>query len=539
MHKAYRISDRAAKQPRFQAMATQQTQLAQHETIPERRRSGRVTPELLTYVSFGGDESGGEDSNIAGNSCGSNGGMVLDVSESGLAVATALAIADEGLLNITITADHTHPRIELCGRVVWRTGTKRRVGVQLVDVPASNQELLRKWISALEAPDSRMAGALPRSVTDASGGTISVDAADSAIPAVAKEAVGAVSADGPATGTKVRRPAELEPQQPRPSLARTVPIAAASKQDDSLLPSRAARPAPMDGIGITSGEAKSAVAVEHGRSQPSRPVVVAALVFVVVVSFGLGIAIGRSVLAQRALHGAAGGSAVMLSSLNTSSLTGSSATRALETSSGRLPAPAATAAAEMRGNAPAVKLEVIANPRASDINDINKKDAPVASSATGENSGAVPSPSRREIIVTPNEGDTPLRIELSDEVLVQTPSLEIRSERIALVPGVPPNRRHKVPKERLVIGSMISRVTPKPPTASRAAGAQSGEQVVSVRATIAGDGHVSYVDPLSGPMVLIPSVMSAVREWSYEPSMLDGEPFPTEVELTIRFRALR
>jgi hypothetical protein len=86
---------------------------------------------------------------------------------------------------------------------------------------------------------------------------------------------------------------------------------------------------------------------------------------------------------------------------------------------------------------------------------------------------------------------------------------------------------------------MISRVTPKPPTASRAAGAQSGEQVVSVRATIAGDGHVSYVDPLSGPMVLIPSVMSAVREWSYEPSMLDGEPFPTEVELTIRFRALR
>jgi len=34
-------------------------------------------------------------------------------------------------------------------------------------------------------------------------------------------------------------------------------------------------------------------------------------------------------------------------------------------------------------------------------------------------------------------------------------------------------------------------------------------------------------------------VMSAVREWSYEPSMLDGEPFPTEVELTIRFRALR
>jgi hypothetical protein len=59
---------------------------------------------------------------------------------------------------------------------------------------------------------------------------------------------------------------------------------------------------------------------------------------------------------------------------------------------------------------------------------------------------------------------------------------------------------------------------------------------VVVRATIGGDGHVVYVDPLSGPMVLIPSVMSAVREWHYQPSTLDGEPFETQADLTLKFR---
>jgi hypothetical protein len=138
-------------------------------------------------------------------------------------------------------------------------------------------------------------------------------------------------------------------------------------------------------------------------------------------------------------------------------------------------------------------------------------------------------------LVTPKVGDEALRVEFAEEVIAQSASLEIRARRFAEVPGVPPVRRHgAVKKERLRMGSMISRVTPQVP--ELATGAASGEEVVRVRATIAGDGHVAYVDPLGGPIALIPKVMNAVREWKYAGSALDGEPLETGVDLTITFR---
>src|SRR5271156_1669353 len=98
-------------------MATHQHHLAQQQLSRERRRNARVVPELLTYVSFGG----------------SNGGMVLDVSEDGMALATALAVPDKQLLNIAIPSDQAHQLIEVTGRVVWISESKRRVGLQLVE----------------------------------------------------------------------------------------------------------------------------------------------------------------------------------------------------------------------------------------------------------------------------------------------------------------------------------------------------------------------------------------------------------------------
>src|SRR5271154_3054086 len=116
-------------------MATHQHHFAQQQLSRERRRNARVVPELLTYVSFGG----------------SNGGMVLDVSEDGMALATAFAIPDASLLGISIPGDPTHELIEVTGRVVWIAESKRRLGVRLVSAPPKTQELLRSWISLVRA----------------------------------------------------------------------------------------------------------------------------------------------------------------------------------------------------------------------------------------------------------------------------------------------------------------------------------------------------------------------------------------------------
>jgi outer membrane biosynthesis protein TonB len=90
----------------------------------------------------------------------------------------------------------------------------------------------------------------------------------------------------------------------------------------------------------------------------------------------------------------------------------------------------------------------------------------------------------------------------------------------------------------LVVGPLLERVTPQPRPEAVAAAA-GGEQVVSVRVTIEGDGHVSYVDPVSGPMMLMPSVMEAVREWKFGASTLGKDAIQTEADLTIKFRPKR
>jgi hypothetical protein len=145
-----------------------------------------------------------------------------------------------------------------------------------------------------------------------------------------------------------------------------------------------------------------------------------------------------------------------------------------------------------------------------------------------------------EILVTPNVGDAPLRVDLGEEVIAHSPSLEIRSRRFVFVPAVANSGSHRPRKERLEVGILISRVTPQlsaaPPSVEVT---QNAEEVVAVRATIAGDGHIVNVDPLNAPNMLTPSVMVAIREWRYDPSSLNGKPVETQADLTLKFRPLR
>jgi Gram-negative bacterial TonB protein C-terminal len=241
-------------------------------------------------------------------------------------------------------------------------------------------------------------------------------------------------------------------------------------------------------------------------------------VLVVVVSFAVGILIGRSLLAERLGHPATkidAAAPAILSRGNAQSHTGGPVT----TTTGVTGMPTGTSTAPLRiagGGTRAVSSSGAATEQ-------DKSAARTAVTAAGI-----------EMVVTPNEGDTPLRVDLPEEAVVQSASLEVRGQRFLYVPGAAPQRNHKVRKERVVIGPLLSRVTPPPPEVP--AGAQGGEQVVTVRATIDGDGHVSYVDPLNGPITLIPAVMTAVREWRFAPSSLNGEPLKTTVDLTLRFR---
>jgi hypothetical protein len=616
-------------------MATR-NQFVSPEAKPERRHSPRVSPTLLTYVSFGG----------------SNGGMVLDVSESGLALATALSVPDGQLLNIAIPSDQAHQLIEVTGRVVWISESKRRVGLQLIEPSAASQEFLRNWVSSvlqrpsMAAPSEGGSAGLDWDstvVTDQAApllrnaapvenfalskkaelllgalepdpeptpppverprGSILVMGSAGSTSAVRRAAFLETEAAAASSLEKLEAPAEIAPEpvsesesavvaaeNPAPPMSVSESLAAIAqapitpalfvKEEPQKSPASPAIPAETsDRVEATKpggNEIKAPVAEKAklaardtvpsedaraartwqrlSESRKTGPVLAAtrskseaatsggaarkplliATVLVVVASFTVGILIGRSGMAQR---------------LNNRKPLAASAETALPANATAVPEPstkspqrtASSTIVTSPAELPAKSVETARNANPP-ITTVDKSPSSSVKFPAADSSSAA----SIAMLVTPNEGTAALRIDMPDETIVNSSALEIVARRFAYVPGAPAQRSHKVHNERLQLGSLVSPVSQQSFVGSTEA-AQSGapseasreEQIVTVRATIEGDGHVSYVDPLSGPIKLIPNVMTAVRGWRYAPSALDGEPLQTEVDLTIKFRPTR
>jgi protein TonB len=62
------------------------------------------------------------------------------------------------------------------------------------------------------------------------------------------------------------------------------------------------------------------------------------------------------------------------------------------------------------------------------------------------------------------------------------------------------------------------------------------EGTVKLHVTIGADGVVRNVEVLSGPQILVGAAASAVRQWRYSPTLLNGQPIQTENEISLVFR---
>jgi len=106
-------------------------------------------------------------------------------------------------------------------------------------------------------------------------------------------------------------------------------------------------------------------------------------------------------------------------------------------------------------------------------------------------------------------------------VKVLTPAV-VEPEQSAIA-GVAP----RVPAD-VMAGNILSKVAPVYPQAAKDARVQ-GEVVL--HAIIAKDGTMKSLAVVSGPQELQMSAMEAVRQWTYRPYLLNGQP--TEVDTTI------
>ena len=85
----------------------------------------------------------------------------------------------------------------------------------------------------------------------------------------------------------------------------------------------------------------------------------------------------------------------------------------------------------------------------------------------------------------------------------------------------------------LQMGRLLSRVDPIYPEEAKQQGV---EGTVRVHAIFNREGAVQSVIQTSGPPMLVPSAMNAVRQWRYSQTVLGGQAMETEEDVTVVFR---
>jgi len=99
--------------------------------------------------------------------------------------------------------------------------------------------------------------------------------------------------------------------------------------------------------------------------------------------------------------------------------------------------------------------------------------------------------------------------------------------------------KEKGPKAPVRVGGrvkepkLISRVDPKYPPLAMQTHMQG---TVMVDAIIDEQGDVVEVKVVSGPPLLIQAALDAVRRWKYEPTYLNDQPVPVQLNVTVSFR---
>jgi protein TonB len=59
--------------------------------------------------------------------------------------------------------------------------------------------------------------------------------------------------------------------------------------------------------------------------------------------------------------------------------------------------------------------------------------------------------------------------------------------------------------------------------------------VVMLHALISRDGTIENLQVVSGHPLLVPSALEAVKQWAYQPTLLNGEPVEVETDIDVNF----
>ena len=119
---------------------------------------------------------------------------------------------------------------------------------------------------------------------------------------------------------------------------------------------------------------------------------------------------------------------------------------------------------------------------------------------------------------------------------VHIDSLESLSPSALTALKVPPDARAVTPRlyrGNVVAGRLVTKTVPSYPSSAKQLGIE-GRLVLD--GVVDKAGHFTKLVVLSGPIQLKQPALDAVRQWTYEPFLLDGQPVESEIRVTVIFR---
>jgi TonB family protein len=155
----------------------------------------------------------------------------------------------------------------------------------------------------------------------------------------------------------------------------------------------------------------------------------------------------------------------------------------------------------------------------------------VARVSASRSDNGISSLTEHSILVTaPGAGSPDFYVNLPEEAISASPAIAITAHRsVRITP------RYVYPQaERVRIGQLVARGEPSyPPEALN----EKVEGTVQLHAILGPYGDVTNVRAVSGgPPALESAAIAAVRTWRYEPTLIDGHPVATEADITVTFR---
>ena len=536
-----------------------------------RRLQMRATPASRAYVELGG----------------TNGGIVLNISETGMAVAAAdPLVVDDYLPRIRFQLPSSGQSIEISAQIVWLAESRKSAGIRFVDLTAEAHHQISNWIASEKlAPESE--GLTPAPV-------------ESFIPTTLEsfpeEPIGSVfpEQDQPSSPELIARTPSQASKILLPEILDANPSSFVEDLQEKVHHhALVAGSAPH----VRTGKVESSAdCIENSPSRLSVLEIsgfqVAAIAFLfAVISLAVGLTVGRGPLGKRLRDAQKSILAVDATSSALPERPGETTSRT------STPPDANTFLMRVNPPAPLTPGSHAESPSSQSLNarpeDLATRVGPIGPSsaittrsrtdsdnpeasperngstgliarnapppagpksahsprAVGPISGAprnsaprrvtpstraaphVPLPST--ILVTgPGDGSKPFRLILPEKPIAASPSFAMTSQLSVLVspePGPAPAHR----PARLQAGELVSFVWPRYPMPGDRYGPS---ETVKVRTTIGELGQVLDVKHVSGSISLLPAAMSAIRLWRYKPTLLNRRPVQAQQDVTIEFR---